>query len=287
MTKAKEMLYPVGVENLFIAFMTGGKDTQNAIPTFDSIYSLPTIETIGIAGNPTTATKWASNKLFVNATKNSTFTLTLDHTALPVEVTDKMNAYIAEKGIVFDKSNVKEYPFFAIGFIAPLNDGSKIARWYPRVQITPPQESFKTGTEESTIPTQQLVMTASPLLFNNVTKSDFNSARDSATGITAEDFMQQVICDESQLASIPGVSVTVTPESASVAAGGTQQLTAAVTGATDSSVTWTSSDTTVATVDATGLVTVDATAITGETATITATSVEDPTKSDAAVITVA
>jgi phi13 family phage major tail protein len=203
MTKAQEMLYPVGVENLFIAFMTGGKDMQDAIPTYDAlIYELPTIETIGIAGNPTTATKWASNKLFVNATKNSTFTLTLDHTALPVEVMDKMNAYVAEKGIVFDTSDVKEYPFFAIGFIAPLNDGSKIARWYPRVQITPPQESYATGTEETTIPTQQLVMTASPLLFNNVTKSDFNSARDSATGVTAEQFMEQVVCDESQLATL-------------------------------------------------------------------------------------
>ncbi|MGD6964531.1 major tail protein [Fictibacillus phosphorivorans] len=203
MTKAQEMLYPVGVENLFIAFMTGGKDTADAIPTFDSeIYELPTIETIGIAGNPTTAVKWASNKMFVNATKNSTFTLTLDHTALPVEVVDKMNGVTPEKGIVFDTSNVKEYPFFAIGFIAPLSDGSKQARWFPRTQITPPQESFATATEETIIPTQQLVMTASPLLFNNVTKSDFNSARDSATGVKAADFMKQVVCDESQLETL-------------------------------------------------------------------------------------
>jgi phi13 family phage major tail protein len=203
MTKAQEMLYPVGVENLFIAFMTGGKDTIDAIPTYDAvIYELPTIETIGIAGNPTTAVKWASNKMFVNATKNSTYTLTLDHTALPVEVVDKMNGYIAEKGIVFDKSDVKEYPFFALGFIAPLSTGEKLARWFPRVQITTPQESYSTGTEETTIPTQQLVMTASPLLFNSNTKVDFNSARTSATGVTAEEFMAQVVSDESQLATL-------------------------------------------------------------------------------------
>jgi phi13 family phage major tail protein len=206
MTKQKEMLYPVGVENLYLAMLTGGKDTPDVIPTHAAeIYSLPTIEKIGIAGNQTTATKWASNKLFVNATKNSTYTLTLDHTALPVEVTDLIMGYIAEKGIVFETSNVKEYPYFAVGFIAPLNDGSKIARWYPRVQVTPPAENYDTGTEETTIPTQQLVMTASPLLFNNVTKVDFNSARDSALGITAEEFMAQVVCDESQLATLfPG-----------------------------------------------------------------------------------
>lgn len=203
MTKAKEMLYPVGVENLYIAMMTGGKDGADTIPTYDpEIYSLPTIETIGIQGNPTTATKWASNKLFVNATKNSTFALTLDHTALPVEVMDKIMGFLANKGIVFEKSDVKEYPYFAVGFIAPLSSGEKIARWYPRVQVTPPQESYATEKEETTIPTQQLVMTASPLLFNNVTKVDFNSARDGATGITAEDFMAQVVSDESQLETL-------------------------------------------------------------------------------------
>jgi phi13 family phage major tail protein len=204
MTKAKEMLYPVGVENLYIALMTGGKDTADAIPTYDlEIYSLPTIEQIGIQGNPTTATKWASNKLFVNVVKNSSFTLTLDHTSLPVEVMDKIHGCLAEKGIVFEDGKPKEYPYFALGFMAPLSDGvSKIARWYPRVQVTPPQDTYTSNTEESTIPTQQLVMTASPLLFNDVTKVDFNSARDGATGITAEDFMAQVVVDKSQLETL-------------------------------------------------------------------------------------
>lgn len=204
MTKAQEMLYQVGVENLYIAMMTGSKDTADAIPTYDAqIYSLPTIEQIGIQGNQTTATKWASNKIFVNVVKNSSFTLTLDHTALPVEVMDKINGFTAEKGIVFEDGKPKEYPYFAVGFVAPLSDGvSKIARWYPRVQITPPQETYQTGTDETTIPTQQLVMTASPLLFNDVTKVDFNSARDSATGVTAEKFMEQVVLDKSQLATL-------------------------------------------------------------------------------------
>lgn len=83
------------------------------------------------------------------------------------------------------------------------------------------------------------------------------------------------------------VTVTVTPESATVAAGATQQLTATVENATDTNVTWTSSDEAVATVDNNGLVTVLAGATTGQTATITATSVEDGTKSDSSAITVA
>ncbi len=202
-TAAKQPLYEVGVEDLFIAMMVSGKD-NGEIPTYDAVEHYPIIETIGIQGNQTTATKWASNKLFVNVVKNSTYTLTLDHPALPTEIKDKIMGYIAAKGIVFNKANPKEFPYFAVGFIAPLSDGvNKVARWYPKVQVTPPQESFATGTEETTIPTKQLVMTASPLNVNQVTEVDFNSARDSATGITAEQFMAQVICDESQLELLP------------------------------------------------------------------------------------
>jgi phi13 family phage major tail protein len=203
MSKAKEMLYPVGVENLYLAFMVEGKDSESAIPTYEpEIYSLPTIEKIGIAGNITSANKWASNKLFVNVSKNDKFTLTLDHTAIPVEVMDKVMGVVSTKGITFDNSRPKEFPMFALGFIAPLSDGEKVARWYPKVQVTPPEESFETITEETNIPTQQLVMTATPLLFNDNTKVDYNSARESATGVTAEKFMEQVVCDETELETL-------------------------------------------------------------------------------------
>lgn len=199
-TAAQQALYEVGVEDLFIAMMVGGKDSPQAIPTYEEVEQYSVIETIGIQGNQTMATKWASNKLFANVVKNSTYTLTVDHPALPVEVMDKIMGYIASKGIVFDTSNPKEFPYLALGFIAPLSDGvNKIARWYPKVQVTPPQESYTTTTEETTIPTKQLTLTATPLAFNNVTKVDFNSARDSALGVTAAQFMEQVVCDESQL----------------------------------------------------------------------------------------
>lgn len=288
-TPSQQPLYEVGVEDLFIAMMVGGKDTSIAIPTYDALEHYPIIETIGIQGNQTTATKWASNKLFANVVKNSTYTLTLDHPALPVALADQLMGYIADKGIVFDTSNPKEYPYFAVGFIAPLSDGvSKIARWYPKVQLVPAQESYTTGTEETTIPTKQLTMTASPLAFNNVTKVDFNSARDSATGITAEKFMAQVICDESQLTLLDSsaITVSVTPKTASVAPNGTEQLTATITGATNTSVDWSSSDANSATVSNTGLVTVDAAATAGTTVTITATSAEDTTVKDTCVLTV-
>lgn len=198
--KSQQLLYPVGIESLFIAFMVNGEDERTELPTYESeIYRLDNIVTIGIAGNPTTVTKWASNKIFVNASKNTNYTLNLTHVALPQEVKDKMQGYEVEKGVAFDTSDVKEFPMFALGFIAPLSDGSKIARWYPRCQMTITEETFQTTTEESEVQDLTNVFTATPLLYNNVTMVDFSEVRDSATGLTAEQFMEQVIADKSQL----------------------------------------------------------------------------------------
>ncbi|MBP1917184.1 phi13 family phage major tail protein [Lederbergia galactosidilyticus] len=200
MPKAKELLYVVTIESLYMAFMTDGKDSRDAIPTYDpDIYQMDNITELGIAGNITTVTKWASGKMFVNASKNSNFTLNLTHVALPQEVKDKIDGVTPEKGVSFETADVKEYPMFAMGFTAKLSDGSRIARWYPRVQKTPAEETFATSTEESEVPDVSATFNATPLLYNNVTVADFSEVRDSALGITAEQFMKQVIADESQL----------------------------------------------------------------------------------------
>ena len=200
-SKAKQLLYQVGVESLFIAFMNGGKDSRDELPTYEpEIYRLDNIVSIGISGNPSQVQKWASNKLFVSATKNSKFTLNLTHVALPQEVKDKMKGLTHQKGVAFERGGVVEYPYFALGFIAPLSDGSRIARWYPKCQMTITEETFQTQEEETEVVDINNVFEATPLLFNDVTVADFSEVRDSAMGITAEQFMKQVIADESQLA---------------------------------------------------------------------------------------
>jgi len=85
------------------------------------------------------------------------------------------------------------------------------------------------------------------------------------------------------VATIPVVSVAVSPTSASLYAGNTQQLTATVspTNATNKNVTWSSSNTSVATVNSSGLVT----AVAAGSATITATT-QDGNKTSSATITV-
>ena len=84
-------------------------------------------------------------------------------------------------------------------------------------------------------------------------------------------------------------SVTVTPSTATASAGDVVRLSVAVVTANyaPQSVVWSSSDETVATVDANGVVTISADAQASDTATITATSTFDSTKTDTCVITVA
>lgn len=84
-------------------------------------------------------------------------------------------------------------------------------------------------------------------------------------------------------------SVTVTPSTATAGAGDVVRLSVAVVTANyaPQSVDWSSSDETVATVDKDGVVTISADATAGDTATITATSTFDTTKTDTCVITVA
>ena len=76
------------------------------------------------------------------------------------------------------------------------------------------------------------------------------------------------------------VAVSLTPGSASLTAGGTQQFTATVTGTSNTAVTWSASG---GSISASGLYTAPATA---GAYTVTATSAADPTKSASATVTV-
>ncbi len=94
--------------------------------------------------------------------------------------------------------------------------------------------------------------------------------------------------DTFNVGSTSGVSVSISPTSATVATGGSQQFSASVSGSSDTSVTWSVDGTaggssTVGTVSTSGLYTAPGTA---GTHMVTATSVADTTKSASAGVTV-
>ncbi|MEE8670431.1 MAG: phage tail protein [Heyndrickxia coagulans] len=201
----KEIQYSVGVEDLYICMMSGSENAD-AIPTYDEIiYQQTNISDVTISTTTTNFVKWASNKKIINITKNTAFSLAFNLAGLDREVRDKIFGKTRHKGISFDNANPIEYPKFAVGCIFPLSDGSKLARWYPRCVVTPVEEKYTSGTDEMTVNDVTYTITADPLLYNNNTMAELDSGAASAAGIKVDDFMKQVICDESQIATLfPG-----------------------------------------------------------------------------------
>lgn len=194
--------YSVGIEDLYICMMSGN-ETVDALPTYEpAIYQQSNITDLTISANTTTFTKWASNKKIINIVKNTSYGLSFNLSGLNREVRDKIFGIKRVKGIAFEDANAKEYPKFAVGVIFPMSDGSKLARWYPRCTVAPVQESWKTQGEEMTVDDIAYTITADPLLFNNVTMVEFDSGAADAAGITVEKFLEQVICDESQISKL-------------------------------------------------------------------------------------
>ncbi|MEK4579774.1 MULTISPECIES: major tail protein [Bacillus] len=204
----KEIQYTVGIEDLYLCMMKGN-ETSNALPTYEEIiYQQTNISDLTISTTSSNFVKWASNKKIINIQKNTAFELALNLAGLNREVKDKIFAKVRKKGVSFETAKAKEYPKFATGVVFPLNDGTKILRWYPKCTVSPIEESWKTQNEEMTVDDIAYKITADPLLFNDVTMAELDTGDATAAGIKIEDFLKQVICDESQLAQLSGTTST-------------------------------------------------------------------------------
>lgn len=206
--ESKEIQYSVGIEDLYLCLMKGN-ETSSALPTYeDIVYRQTNISDLGISTTSSNFVKWASNKKIINIQKNTAYELALNLAGLNREVKDKIFAKTRKKGVSFETAKAKEYPKFAVGVVFPLNDGTKVLRWYPKCTVAPVEESWKTQNEEMTVDDSAYKITADPLLFNDVTMTELDTGDPEAKGIKVEDFLKQVICDESQLAQLGGTTQT-------------------------------------------------------------------------------
>ncbi|PEK40929.1 phage tail protein [Bacillus toyonensis] len=202
----KEIQYSVGIEELYLCMMEG-EELTDALPTYEEdIYKQTNISDLTISTTSTNFTKWASNKKIINIVKNTAFGLAFNLAGLNREVKDKIFAKKRKKGVSFETAKAKEYPKFAVGVVFPLNDGTKVLRWYPKCTVAPIEESWKTQNEEMTVDDVAYTITADPLLFNDVTQAELDTGDPEAKGIKVTDFLKQVIYDESQLAQLGGTT---------------------------------------------------------------------------------
>lgn len=197
----KDIQYSVGIEDLFLCFML--EETTSDLPTFEpEVYEQTNITDLTISTTQSSAKKYASNKMIINVSKNTNYGLAFNLAGLDRVIKDKMFGKTRTRGISFDKAIVKENVKLAVGVVFPLNDGTKVARWYPRCTVTPADESWQTQNEELVINDTAYTITADPLLFNNVTYVELDTGSVDAAGITVEQFMSQVVCDESQIETL-------------------------------------------------------------------------------------
>lgn len=193
----KEIQYSVGIEDLLICMMDE-EDTSETLPTYsDTIYSQSNIVSLGITATTSNFVKWASNKKIINITKNTSFGLAFALAGLNREVKDLIFGKEAIKGITFESAKAKSYPKFAVGVVFPLNDDTKVIRWYPKCSVAPVEETWSTQNEEMTVEDITYTITADPLLTNDNTQAELDTGRTGS--ITAEQFLATVVTDESQV----------------------------------------------------------------------------------------
>lgn len=194
------VLYFEGIDDILISFMKT-QDTVTSKPVYDDeVFRLPIATKLGVKGNGTTLKKYASSKIFRRVSRETEHELSLDHVGFPIAVLDQMKGLVAKKGVVFNNTKAKEFPYFAFGFVGRLENGERMAVWYPKVQLSNVTESeYVTVTDEVEIADVSAAFTAIGLVYNDVINSAFDSTREGADMITIDTFIKAPVFEESQL----------------------------------------------------------------------------------------
>lgn len=201
-----KVLFFEGIDDVFFVPMTS-QDAPNIKPVYDetSIERLPIAVKLAVKGNGSEKVKNASSKIFRRVSKETEHELGLDHVGMPIDLLDKLNGITPVKGVVFNRSQAKEMPYFGFGFIGRIEGGERMAVWYPRVQLTLATDAeYETATDDDEIKDVGLTMKASPLLYNEVLNTSYDSTRIGTDMITLDKFIEKVIYEEEQLTATTG-----------------------------------------------------------------------------------
>ncbi|EOB3454987.1 major tail protein [Enterococcus hirae] len=202
---AQEIKFFEGLSDILIAPMLTD-DTPTSEPTYDEVVRLPIATKLAIKGNGSTLEKYASSKLFRSIGRETKHELGLDHVGIPIELMDKLKGLTPVKGVTFSNTKVKQFPFFAFGFIGNIEGGAQMAVWYPKSQLSNViDESYVTSEDAIDIAdvTANIVSYGLNTEPNNM-YATFNSLRDSATGVTLEQFIKQPVISEDQWNELAG-----------------------------------------------------------------------------------
>lgn len=194
----QDVFYFEGLDDILIAMMKT-PDAYNTEPTYGNIVRLPIATKLAIKGNGSALEKWASSKMFRRVSRETKHEIGLDHVGIPIEVMDELKGLIAQAGVTFGKNTVREFPYFAFGFIGNIENGGKKAVWYPKTQLSNViDEEYTTAEDETKIDDVTANFVSTGLTCNNVMYSSFDSNRDSAKLGDFDKFIAQPVFSEEQ-----------------------------------------------------------------------------------------
>ncbi|MDT2850178.1 phage tail protein [Vagococcus carniphilus] len=200
MAEKNSVIYFEGIDDLLICFMEE-EDTITTEPKYEAeVHRLPIITKLGVKGNGSTKVKYASSKVFRRVSKEDKHDLELEHVGIPIKILDQMKALTSNRGVVFTKGVAKSNPYFALGFIGRMENGERMAVWYPKVQLNDATElDYETTEEEDDIKDVKASFSAGCLLFNEVLNGAFDSTRKDTDQISLEEFIKVPMYKEEQL----------------------------------------------------------------------------------------
>ncbi len=271
---------------LYTAPATGGTYTVTATSVVDPSQSASA--SVTVAGNASSsctpgATSWVANSLASSQT--GTFTASFDATPQGVGLDADVAFSQGTPGAYTDLAAIVR--FNAWGHIDVMN-GSGYRADYSQTYSAKSTYHFEVIVN---IPANSYSVYVTPPGGTQQTLASNYAFRGEQAGVSSLNYWTTYqdpdspspiqVCNLSLAAdAAPSVTVSMSPASASVQAGDTQQFAASVTGTTNTGVTWSASG---GTISSTGLYTAPAAA---GTYTVTATSAADPAKSASAVVTV-
>ena len=266
-----------GLKNIFAAEVTNDDNGSVGYTTGTPFHLIPAGEMTRTASSES-ANTWFDDVVFASVGTEGATEITISGASLRADAVARLLGKDIDPttGAVVDAGEFVE-KYWAIGGEAEGVDGSSEWFWFLKGTFTAPEESDKTKDDSTDANGMELTFNAIQTthvfdLTNKVTKRVVIDS--TVTAVKADQSWTAQVVTPDNLSEVceklvETTGVTVTPGTATVAAGSTTALTAALTpsGATGN-ITWTTSNSAVATVNSSGVVT----GVAAGTATITAAS---------------
>lgn len=275
-----------GVEGLVAAELL--TDDKNGI-TWGEPFDIAGVAEISKATDSSNEAHYYDNMPAVIVSNTGSDTVTISASAIPNDVLAKITGqfYDATTGMFVEQIRTPKY--FAIGYRTKDTDGNVYCVWRLKGSFNVPDQTSITEDDSTDANGQEIVFTGISTVHKFAKTNESAKAVTVNTGlglIDVSEFFDSVQTPDTVApqAVVAPTSIAVAPSSATLDAGETASLAAALAPAntTNKAVTWASSDQAVATVDESGVVT----AVASGTATITVTSVADTSLTATCSITV-